>query len=101
MTRTLFAALAITSLALAAPAHAAGDAAAGKAKAGSCAMCHGPAGQGTAMGPKLAGADPAKFTQDMNDYKSGKKSNAMMKSAATPLSADDIANLAAYYATLK
>ena len=88
-------------LVLAAPAHAAGDAMAGKAKAGSCAMCHGPAGQGTQMGPKLAGADPAKFTQQMTDYKAGKGTNAMMKSAAASLSADDIANLAAYYATLK
>jgi cytochrome c553 len=101
MIRALFTALAIASLAFAAPAHAAGDPAAGRAKAGSCAMCHGPSGQGTAMGPKLAGADPAKFIQDMNDYKSGKRSNAMMKSAATPLSPDDISNLAAYYAALR
>jgi cytochrome c553 len=101
MIRALFTALAIASLAFAAPAHAAGDAALGKAKAGSCAMCHGPAGQGTTMGPKLAGEDQAKFIQDMTDYKAGRRSSPMMKSAAAPLSADDIANLAAYYATLK
>ncbi len=98
MVRSAFAIAAIAALALAAPAHAAGDAAAGKAKAGSCAMCHGPAGQGTAMGPKLAGGDQAKFIQAMNDYKSGKRSNAMMKSASASLSDADIANLAAYYA---
>jgi cytochrome c553 len=101
MIRALFTILAIASLAIAGPAHAAGDAAAGKAKAGSCAMCHGPAGQGTAMGTKLAGEDQARFVQAINDYKSGKRSNAMMKSAAQSLSDADIANLAAYYATLK
>ncbi len=94
-------AFAALGLALAAPAQAAGDVNAGKAKAGSCAMCHGPTGGGTQMGPKLAGTDPAKFTQQMNDYKAGKGNNAMMKSAAASLSADDIANLAAYYASLK
>jgi cytochrome c553 len=98
MVRSAFAIAVVAALAMAAPAHAAGDAAAGKAKAGSCAMCHGPAGQGTAMGPKLAGEDQAKFVQAMNDYKSGKRSNAMMKSAASSLSDADIANLAAFYA---
>jgi cytochrome c553 len=101
MTRAVFIAFAIAALAFAVPAHAAGDAAAGKSKAGSCAMCHGPAGQGTAMGPKLAGEDQAKFTQAMNDYKAGTRANAMMKSAAASLSADDISNLAAYYATVR
>ena len=82
-------------------AQAAGDAAAGKAKAASCGMCHGPTGGGTQMGPKLAGEDPAKFIAAMNEYKSGARSNAMMKNASSSLSADDIANLAAYYASLK
>jgi cytochrome c553 len=35
----------------------------------------------------------------MNDYKSGKKDNAMMKSAASSLIDADIANLAAFYAS--
>ncbi len=42
-----------------------------------------------------------KFEQAMKDFKSGKRSNAMMKSFASPLSSDDVANLAAYYASLK
>ena len=94
-------ALAFGIAAIAAGAHAAGDAAAGKAKASSCAMCHGPTGEGTSMAPKLAGMNQTAFVQAMNDYKSGKKDNAMMKSQAASLSAADIANLAAYYATLK
>ena len=100
MNRLLLAALIVGSVGLAGAAQAA-DAAAGKAKATSCGMCHGQSGEGTQMGTKLAGEDPAKFIQAMNDYKSGKRDNAMMKTQATQLSADDFANLAAYYASLK
>jgi cytochrome c553 len=86
---------------LAGIAHAAGDAAAGKARSTACAMCHGPDGKGTQVGPKLAGLDPARFVQALNDYRAGKKDNAIMKAQVAPLSADDMANLAAYYATLR
>ena len=99
--RTLLTALTIASLSVALPAFAAGDAAAGKAKSAACAICHGPNGEGTSMAPKLAGKSAAELDQAMQDYKSGKKDNAMMKSQAASLSADDIANLAAYYASLK
>ena len=64
-------------------------------------MCHGPNGQGTQMAPKLAGMSPAAFTQAMDEFKSGKRSNAMMQAQAKPLSDADIADLAAYYASLK
>ena len=100
MNHMLLTALIVGSIGLAGTAQAAGDAAAGKAKAAACAMCHGPNGQGTQMGPKLAGEDPAKFTQAIADFKSGKRDNAMMKAQAGQLSADDVANLAAYYASL-
>ena len=89
------------SVVLSGPAFAAGDAAAGKVKAASCAMCHGPDGQGTKMGPKLAGMAPAPFQQAMQDYASGKKANAMMKAQAANLSPADLENLAAYYASMK
>jgi cytochrome c553 len=82
-------------------AYAAGDVAAGKAKAASCAGCHGANGEGVGPNPKLAGMDEAKFIQAMEDYKSGKRANAVMKGLATPLSEQDTANLAAYYASLK
>lgn len=101
MKRMMLAVLMVGSLGLVGTAQAAGDAAAGKAKAASCAMCHGPNGEGTSMGPKLADEAPAKFIQAMNDYRSGKLDNAMMKAQAASLSDDDIANLAAYYASLK
>jgi len=101
MHRLLLTALVIGSLGAAGAAQAAGDPAAGKAKATACAMCHGPNGAGTTVGPKLAGADPAHFTQAMQDFKSGKRDNAMMKAQAAQLSDTDVANLSAYYASLK
>jgi cytochrome c553 len=79
----------------------AADVAAGKAASGSCAGCHGPTGGGTQMGGKIAGMDQARFIQAMNDYKTGKRNNAMMKSQAGQLSAATTADLAAYYASLK
>lgn len=79
----------------------AGDAAAGKKKAASCAGCHGKMGEGKKNNPKIAGMDPAAFTKAIHDYKSGARKNAMMKNFSKKLSDADIANLAAYYASLK
>jgi cytochrome c553 len=86
---------------MAGSAQAAGNAAAGKAAATSCAMCHGAEGEGNQRGPKLAGEDPVKFIQAMDDYKSGKRDSPMMKNLATQLTPGDTADLAAYYASLK
>ena len=82
-------------------AEAAGDIAAGKAKAASCAVCHGANGQGVPPNPALVGISEAQLLQDMQDYKSGKRNNAIMKGLMGPLSDQDMANLAAYYASLK
>jgi cytochrome c553 len=98
--RFLLIAMIALPLGLAAPAHAAGDAAAGKTAAAGCAMCHGANGEGNRMGPKLAGEDPGKFIQAMNDYKTGKRDNAVMKMQASKYGADDISNMAAFYAGL-
>ncbi len=101
MNRMLLTALVIGSLGAAGAAQAAGDAAAGKAKATTCAMCHGANGEGTAVGPKTAGLDEARFVQSIQDFKSGKRVNELMKAQAVQLSDADSANLAAYYASLK
>jgi cytochrome c553 len=101
MNRLLLIALLSGTVASAGAAQAAGDAVAGKAAVTSCAMCHGASGAGTKMGPKLAGMNEAAFIQAMNDYKSGKRDSPMMKSQTAQLSAADIANMAAWYATLK
>jgi cytochrome c553 len=78
-----------------------GDAAAGKAKSASCAGCHGAKGEGKASFPKIAGMDENKFIQALKDYKSGKRANAPMKAAATPLGDKEFEDLAGYYASLK
>jgi cytochrome c553 len=82
-------------------AQAAGDAVAGRAAVASCAMCHGTNGEGSKMGPKVAGMNESAFIQAMNDYKSGKRDSPMMKSQTSQLSAADIANMAAWYVSLK
>jgi cytochrome c553 len=101
MKRTLLIAGAVASLGLAASSQAGGDAQAGKAKASTCAACHGAKGEGKSPNPALAGKTEDQVVQALKDYKSGKRANAVMKSFATPLSDQDMANLAAYYASLK
>jgi cytochrome c553 len=82
-------------------AQAAGDPAAGKIKAAGCAACHGTNGQGAPPNPALAGRSEDQLLQAMQDYKSGKRANAVMKGMTAGLSDKDMANLAAYYASLK
>jgi cytochrome c553 len=82
-------------------AQAAGDAQAGKTKAAACAGCHGANGEGVGANPALAGMSEDKFVEALKDYKSGKRANPVMKGFATPLSDTDMANLGAYYASLK
>ena len=84
-------------------AQAAGDVQAGNAKAtaAGCVACHGANGQGVAPNPALAGKSEDQLAQALKDYKSGKRDNAVMKTSASPLSDQDIANLAAFYASKK
>lgn len=82
-------------------AHAAGDAAAGEAQAqSSCAGCHGPAGEGSGDNPAIAGMEPEAFTEAVKAYQSGARANPLKQALMSPLSDGDIANLAAYYASL-
>jgi len=82
-------------------AHAAGDPEAGKAKAATCAGCHGANGEGVAPNPPLAGLSEDQIVQALQDYKSGKRANPLMKSLAGTLSDQDMSNIGAYYASLK
>lgn len=79
----------------------AADIQAGKASAAVCGGCHGANGEGSGSNPPLAGMPEDRFVQAIKDYKSGKRSNAMMKGFATKLDDKETANLAAYYASLK
>jgi cytochrome c553 len=101
MKRTLLTVGFLALLAIVGTTQAAGDAQAGKAKAGPCAGCHGANGEGKAPNPALAGKAEDAIVQALQDYKSGKRSNPIMKTFASPLSDQDMANLAAYYASLK
>jgi len=81
--------------------HAAGDVQAGKVKASACAVCHGTNGEGKSPNPKLTGITESQFVQALQDYKSGKRKSEVMKLYADQLNDQDMANLAAYYASLK
>jgi cytochrome c553 len=95
--RNVSAALATGCLVMAFPVHA-GDASAGKAKSESCAQCHGEDGK---EDPAIASMEEAKFIQAMKDYQAGSRKHKKMEKAATGLTDADIADLAAYYASLK
>ena len=101
MKRTLLTAALLAAFVAAGVAQAAGDAAAGKAKSASCAKCHGANGEGKGKYPAIAGMAEGEFVQMLEDYKSGKKANGVMKSYSSKLSAQDMADLAAHYAMLK
>jgi len=101
MKRTLLIVGAVALVGVLGTAQAAGDAAAGKAKSATCAGCHGANGEGKGSFPALAGMKEKEIISMLKDYKSGKKNNAMMKSFAEKLSDQDMANLAAYYSSLK
>ncbi|MCO4799161.1 MAG: cytochrome c [Colwelliaceae bacterium] len=86
---------------IASPAFA-GDAAAGKAKSGTCAACHGATGiSAIPMYPNLAGQKEVYLAKQLKDFKSGKRKDPVMGAMAMPLSDEDIANVAAYYASIK
>ncbi len=86
----------------AAPGHAA-DIAAGKALAEqSWADCHGEDGAGDADYPAINGMAIDKFTKAMQEYANGTRTKSpKMAKEAKKLTAAQIADLAAYYATLK
>jgi cytochrome c553 len=88
-------------LGMAGSAMAAGDVAAGEKKAKACAGCHGAKGEGKKKNPPIAGMATADFVKAMGDYSSGARDHKSMVRIAKKLSESDVANLAAYYASLK
>ena len=101
MKRALLAVALAAWLGITGTAVAAGDVQAGKTKAAPCAGCHGAAGEGSSSAPALAGTPEDKIISAISEYKSGKRSNAIMKTFAKKLADQDVADLAAYYASLK
>jgi len=100
-------ALAQTAAPAAAPAPAAaapaGDPVKGREKTQMCEGCHEIPGWRTAFPevyrvPKIAGQHEAYLVAALKAYRSGDRSHPSMRGIATPLSDEDIANLAAFYA---
>ncbi len=95
----------LASLTLAPTSFAAGGAAAGKSKAAVCASCHGADGMALMPTyPNLAGQNEEYLVSALQAYRSKERQGgnaALMHAMAANLSDDDIANLAAYYASLK
>lgn len=65
-----------------------------------CTMCHGAQGMSTSNAPNLAGQYPEVIIKQLQDYKAGKRTNALMQSLAQNLSDEQIRDLGAYYASL-
>jgi cytochrome c553 len=85
-----------------APVMAEGNASAGKAKSQACAACHGVDGNSASdMFPKLAGQGEAYLLKQLMEFKSGARANAVMAPMVAGLSDQDMADLAAYFASKK
>ena len=78
---------------------------AGKAKSAVCAVCHGTDGVSSVpIYPNLKAQKEAYLVSTLKAYKAGVRGGGMsmlMTPQAATLSDDDIANLAAYYSSLK
>jgi cytochrome c553 len=76
--------------------------AAGRTRAGACAVCHGPLGLSVAPdAPHLAGQPAIYLAAQLRAYRSGARRHEVMNVIAKPLGDDEIANLAAWFASVK
>lgn len=70
--------------------------------AGVCAACHGADGNsGSPANPKLAQQHPDYIVKQLQEFKSGKRANAIMSGMVAALSDDDMKNIAAYVGSKK
>lgn len=65
-----------------------------------CTMCHGAQGVSRSDAPNLAGQYPEVIMKQLADYQSGKRGSPIMAALSRNLTADNINDLAAYYASL-
>ncbi|WP_367067672.1 c-type cytochrome [Oryzisolibacter sp. LB2S] len=100
-TAAALAASAVTSFAQQAPAKP--DLAKGEASyAAVCAACHAADGNSTiAANPSLAQQHPEYLVKQLQEFKSGKRADAVMQGMAAMLSDDDMRNVAAWLASQK
>ena len=93
--------IALALIAFAAPAQAA-DAAAGKALAAKCKTCHGIDGIAKIpIAPHIAGESTVYLETQLKAFRSGKRENEIMSVVAKDLTNEEIANLAAWYSSIK
>lgn len=92
-------------LSFAGSAYAEGDPQKGKRKAESCLGCHGVESYDyaypTVPVPKLGGQSAKYIVSALKAYKSGQRANPTMEAQAQSLSSEDMADIAAYFESLK
>ena len=93
------------ALSVAASTAIAGDIATGESLAQTCMGCHGAPGLRNPSPvfkiPMIGGQPESYLTNALADYKNEKRSHATMRAQAASLSESDIANIAAYFASLQ
>lgn len=78
------------------------DLAKGEASFATCAACHGADGNSAApVNPKLAQQHPEYLVKQLQEFKSGKRANAIMMGFAAGLSEDDMKNISFWLASKK
>lgn len=83
-------------------ASAAGNLAAGRQKALQCQTCHGLDGLSKLPeAPHLAGQPEPYLVKSLNDYRKGIRKHDMMTLVVQPLTDQDVADLAAFYAAIE
>ena len=81
---------------------AAGNVAAGRQKALACQTCHGLDGLSKLPdAPNIAGNPEGYLVKSLNAFRKGERKNDMMSIVVQPLSDQDVADLAAYYAAIE
>jgi cytochrome c553 len=79
------------------------EVAAGRLKAeAACALCHGPNGVSRLPNaPNLAGQQAIYVSEQLRNYRSGKRQNEVMNMIAKPLTDSEIAQLAAWFSAVR
>ncbi len=99
--KVIFTAIFVLALA-AGTVHAGGDVARGQELSIDCADCHGEDGKGDEETPKIAGLEASYHVEQLKAYQSGERTDEdeLMLMYTEDLTEQDMADLAAYYATL-
>jgi cytochrome c553 len=80
----------------------AADPRSGKAKSQPCSVCHGATGISTLPdAPNLAGQPAIYLSNQLRSYRSGERRHEIMSLVAKSLSDDDIADLAAWFSSIR